>query len=360
MVMHNVRMAKKKSKKKKRTKSKPLSGKLQARYQIRCAAVDAVREGETFEAVARMFGVSIRALFNWVAHYRRGGYHALREGHRSGRKRKLDVNMIRWLYRAITQKDPRQYDFPFNLWTLGLIRILLKRKFGVSLSKSAVSRLLRHLGLSAQRPIYKSYKRDPKKMKKYLEETFPGLLEQARRKGAAIYFVDEAAVRSDAHRGTTWGKMGQTPEVEDSGDRFSLKMISAVSPRGDMKFQFLEGRMNGARFVQFLKKLHADARRPIIVIADNASYHGSAPVQSYVEESEGQIVVAHLPAYCPHLNPDEQVWNHAKGRLAKRFVATKAEFKAALLSIMLSIQRTTDLILSFFQLPDTKYAACSL
>ena len=134
-------------------------------------------------------------------------------------------------------------------------------------------------------------------------------------------------------------------------------MISAVSPRGDMKFQFFEGRMNGARFVQFLIKLRADAGRPIIVIVDNASYHGSGPVRRYVKESQGQVAVEHLPAYCPHLNPDEQVWNHAKARLAKRFVATKQEFKAALLSIMLSIQRSTALILSFFQLPDTKYAA---
>lgn len=350
-------MAKNGSKKSKRNRPRPLSAKLQARYEKRRMAIDAVREGATVESVARMLKVSMRTVFHWLARYRQGGHYALREGSRSGRPRKLDAEVMRWLYQAISKHDPRQYDFPFNLWTLALVRILLKRKFGIELSKSGVSRLLRHLGLSPQRPIYQSYKRNPKEMKKYLDETFPGLLELARRKRAAIYFVDEAAVRSDAHRGTTWGKIGQTPTVEDSGDRFSLKMISAVSPRGDMKFQCFTGRMNGKRFVEFLKKLRADAGRPIIVIADNASYHGSGPVQRYVEESQGQVVVKHLPTYCPHLNPDEQVWNHAKARLGKRFVATKEEFTAALLSIMRSIQRSTELLLSFFQLPDTKYAA---
>jgi transposase len=52
--------------------------------------------------------------------------------------------------------------------TLGLVRLLLKRKFGVEMSKSAISRLLWHLGLSPQRPIYRSYKRNPRKMKEYL------------------------------------------------------------------------------------------------------------------------------------------------------------------------------------------------
>ena len=350
-------MAKKATSQGNKVNPQPLSAKLQARYEKRRLAIEAVREGATVESVAGMLKVSLRTVFHWLARYRNGGQHALREGRRSGRPRKLDVEVMRWLYQAITKHDPRQYDFPFNLWTLGLVRVLLKRKFGIELSKSGVSRLLRHLGLSPQRPIYKSYKQNPKKMKKYLEEIFPGLLEQARRQGAIIYFVDEAAVRSDAHRGTTWGKIGQTPKVEDSGDRFSLMMISAVSPRGDMKFQCFTGRMNGSRFVAFLKKLRADAGRPIIVIADNASYHGSGPVRRYMEESEGQVVVDHLPAYCPHLNPDEQVWNHAKARLGKRFVATKQEFKAALLSIMRSIQRSTELLLSFFQLPDTQYAA---
>ena len=352
-------MAKKRTEKRRRNKTKPrpLSAKLQARYEKRRIAIEAVRQGATAESVASMLKISMRTVFRWLARYRVGGHHALQEGHRRGRPRKVDGEVMRWLYQAITRQDPRQYDFPFNLWTLGLVRILLKRKFGIPLSKSGVSRLLGHLGLSPQRPIYKSYKQNPREMKKYLQETFPGLLEQARRKGAAIYFVDEAAVRSDAHRGTTWGKIGQTPQVEDSGDRFSLKMISAVSPRGDLKFQCFTGRMNGARFVAFLRKLRADAGRPIFVIADNASYHGSGPVRRYVKGTQGQVAVEHLPAYSPHLNPDEQVWNHAKARLGKRFVATKSEFKAALLSIMRSIQRSTELLLSFFQLPDTKYAA---
>ena len=341
----------------KKTKQKPISAKLQLRYQKRRDAVEAVRSGESISVVARLFKVPHRTLFSWLERYRHGGYDALREGHRSGRPRRVNAEVMQWLYDAITLGDPRQYQLPFCLWTLALVRQVLKREFGIELSKSAVSRLLGHLGLSPQRPIYKSYKRDPKAMKNYLDKTFPGLRAKARRTGALIYFVDEAAVRSDAHRGTTWGKIGQTPQVEDSGDRFSLKMISAVSPRGDMRFSCFEGRMNGPRFVDFLKKLHADAGRPIIVIADNASYHTGGAVQRYAAESQGEVTVENLPAYSPELNPDEQVWNHAKARLARRFLASKQEFKAALLSIMLSIQRSTELILSFFQLPDTKYAA---
>jgi transposase len=338
-------------------KNKEISAKLQLRYEKRRGAVEAVRAGEKVTVVARVYKIPHRTLFSWLERYRHGGYDALREGQRSGRPRRVNAKVMQWLYDAITLGDPRQYQLPFCLWTLGLVRQVLKREWKIQLSKSGVSRLLSHLGLSPQRPIYKSYKRDPEAMKKYLDKTFPGLRAKARRIGAMIYFVDEAAVRSDAHRGTTWAKIGQTPQVADSGDRFSLKLISAVSPRGDMKFSCFEGRMNGSRFVEFVRKLRADAGCPIIVIADNASYHTGGAVKRCVAESAGEIMVENLPAYSPELNPDEQVWNHAKGRLSKLFIATKEEFKAALLGIMLSIQRTVDLVLSFFQLPDTKYAA---
>ena len=63
--------------------------------------------------------------------------------------------------------------------------------------------------------------------------------------------------------------------------------------------------MNGDRFVQFLKDLRADTGKPIIVIADNASYHRGKAVQRFIEVSDGDIVVEHLPRYAPELNPDE-------------------------------------------------------
>jgi transposase len=335
---------------------KPIT-KAELRYQKRKDAVDAVARGEPVTAVARVLGVPLRTMFLWLAQYRHGGYHALREGQRSGRPRKVTGELMQWLYQAITLGDPRQHQFPFCLWTLAIIRTMLKREKGIELSKSGVSRLLGHLGLSPQRPIYRSYKQDPKELERYLKRTFPELQELAKRTGAVIYFVDEASVRSDAHRGTTWGKIGQTPVVADSGDRFGLRLISAVSPRGDMRFATFQGRMNGARFVQFLKNLRADTGKPIIVIADNASYHGSTTVQRFTKASDGEVVVEHLPRYAPELNPDEQVWNHAKARLAKRFIATKDELLREMRAIMRSLQCSPQLIRSFFQLNSTRYAA---
>ena len=329
--------------------------KSEQREQRRKEVVEAiVVRGEDIATVVRVFNVKERSVFDWLARYRGGGWDALKEGRRSGRTRKVNGETMRWLYDKITMGDPRQFQFPFCLWTLDIIRRVLKQEHKIELSKSAVSRLLKHLGLSAQRPVYQSYKRDPKAIKKYLEKTYPKLAEQAKRTKMEIYFVDEAAVRSDSHHGTTWAPIGKTPAVVDSGDRFTLKMISAVSVSGTMRFSFIEGRMNSDRFIEFLKKLRKDAGKPIIVVADNATYHKSKKTLAF-GDAEG-VEMALLPTYCPELNPDEQVWNHAKRRLGKLFVVTKDEMKNALFSIMRSIQCSKTLIQSFFRLEHTNYA----
>jgi transposase len=329
----------------------------EARYQKRKMVIEAIQQGEKPTVVARVFKLPLRTLFYWIEVYRHGGYDALREGKRSGRPRKVNATVLQWLYNAITLGDPRQYQFEFCLWTLGIIRTMLKRCQGIELSKSGVSRLLWHLGLSPQIPKYKSYKQDPGKLRRYLQETFPEVVREAQRTGAVIYFVDEAAVRADAHRGTTWAPVGQTPVVQDSGDRFGLRLISAVSPRGDLKFTAFEGYMTSERFVDFLKKLRADTGKPIIVIADNAKYHKDGAAKPYLRPTVEGIRIVHLPTYAPELNPDEQVWNNLKGRLGKMFIESKEQMKQEVRSILLSIQRSVNLVLSFFQLKDTQYAA---
>jgi len=64
-----------------------------------------------------------------------------------------------------------------------------------------------------------------------------------------------------------------------------------------------------------------------------------------------------LPKRAPEFNPDEQVWNEIKtNRIGKQPVKDKTDLKKRLYSALGSLQKNTKRILSFFQLPDTRYA----
>jgi len=138
--------------------------------------------------------------------------------------------------------------------------------------------------------------------------------------------------------------------------RFGFKLISAVSARGDLHFNVIDGAMGAEKFIDFLKKLRHDAECPIFVIADNARNHHSKKVRAFLETQQGQVMMAFLPPYSPALNPDEQVWNHAKADAGKRPIRSKNEMERVILAAMPSIKEKAELVKSFFRLPETRYA----
>ncbi|VAX07194.1 hypothetical protein MNBD_GAMMA25-2314, partial [hydrothermal vent metagenome] len=58
-----------------------------------------VRE-EPVHLVAQIYNIPQRTIFDWLSRYRSGGWDALIESSRTGRKRKLSANDMKWLYDA--------------------------------------------------------------------------------------------------------------------------------------------------------------------------------------------------------------------------------------------------------------------
>ena len=110
-------------------------------------------------------------------------------------------------------------------------------------------------------------------------------------------FADEAGIRSDCHTGTTWAPVGETPVVAVTGRRFSLNMISAVSPRGDFRFMVYEGSVTAPVFKDFLSRLMIRATRPAFVIVDGHPIHESRLVKDYLDVLDGQLQLFYLPPY---------------------------------------------------------------
>lgn len=325
---------------------------------MRHRAVAAVQRGESPVKVARVLGVGLSTVYGWLAKYRQGGHGNLDAKKRGGRPPKLDGPSLKGIYDLVTLKQPEQLKFPFALWTSQMIREAIRQRFGVSLSKTSVCRLLHQLGLSPQKPLWRAYQKDPARIKKWLEEDYPEIKRQARKCGGCILFGDEAGVRSDFHSGTTWAKRGQTPVVTTTGARFSLNIISAVSARGDMRFMTVKGTVNGKVFVDFLKRLMASFDRPVHLIVDGHPSHKAKVVSRYVAASDGRLNLHFLPGYSPELNPDEQVWNDLKNnRLGRMAITGPDQMKSAVISHLQSLQRRPERVQSFFQMPDTLYAS---
>lgn len=301
-----------------------------AQDAARRKAVEAVvKDGMPQIVAARVFGVSKTTVCLWVKAYRQGGWAAL-ESKPKGRPKggKLTKAQEMSIRKSVLGKNPSQLRLPGLLWTRDLIGELIQRRFDVKLSRWTVGRHLKGWGLTPHKPARRSLEQNPAQVKYWLETKYPAIERQAKEEGARIWWGDETELRSDHQSGTTWSEIGQTPLVKVSGNRFSCKMISAVTNRGDMTFMVFEGRFSTKTFLGFLKRLvKQQAGRKVFIIVSRHPVHKARAVEEWIAAQDGKIRLFFLPAYRPELSPDELVNQDVK---SNAFRQKKAKEKSVL------------------------------
>lgn len=324
---------------------------------IRLRAVRQVEAGESPEVVIKALGMTRGCIYKWIANYREGGPEALKAKPLCGRPLKLTGPNLRWLFKTVTTKNPLQLQFPYALWTREMIKEMIARKYGIKLNVTSVGRLLKKLGLSCQRPLMRAFQQDPLVVQEWVTLDYPKIKKLAKKEHADIYFEDEAGVRSDYHRGTTWAVRGDTPIVRTTGARFSMQMISAITAKGKMKFMTHNGKVNAKVFCEFLKRLMHNASNKIFLIVDGHPVHRSTAVKKFIESTKGRLRLFYLPPYSPELNPDELVWNNVKGKVGRSSVKGPDDLETKVRGHLWSLQRSPEKICAFFQEPNVRYAA---
>ncbi|TFE26843.1 IS630 family transposase, partial [Frankia sp. B2] len=215
-----------------------------------------VDDGANADELAKALGFSRAAVFSWAQQYRDGGIEALRAKPIPGRPKKMTDQQADQIYTILCTKTPDQMQFDFQLWTRWLVRDLIARLFGISITEQAVGRMLRRWGMSPQRPTTQATQRDEAKVMRWKTEQFPKIRAEARQVGATVYFGDEASVRTDHHGGATWAPVGETPVISRTGDRKSVLMLSAVSAQGKLHFMLQQGgSVDSKVFIEFCRKL---------------------------------------------------------------------------------------------------------
>jgi transposase len=324
--------------------------------KLRFRTVQQVLDGVSPEELAETLGLNRATIYRWVNKYHYGGWDALKAQPVPGRPPKLTAEQMAWVAKTVREKNPLQLNFPFALWTLGMIRELIRKQFQVRLSEVSVGRLMRNLGFSAQRPLRRASEQDPVMVERWRSQDYPQIRKQAKKAKALIFFADEASIRSDYHSGHTWAPKGRTPIVEKTGARFSLNMMSAISPKGEFRFMVHEGTATAETFCLFLKRLAAGIEQKIYLIVDGHRIHRAKKVQKLLKKLKGKITLFFLPPYSPQLNPDEWVWAQVKGKVGKQIVRSRDELKEKVNSALRSLQRMPEKLKKIFHAPDCRYA----
>lgn len=152
---------------------------------LRIRSVRAViEEGRYQKEVSRLFGVCEYSVSKWVRAFKEKGESSLKtkpQGRPATGGRLKNKHWIDFQRMLITKK-PKDFEISSTIWDRKSIAALLYKKFKVTLSMTGISDLLKKMGFSAQRPSYRSYQRDKKKVDIWLSETYPAIKKSRCRK----------------------------------------------------------------------------------------------------------------------------------------------------------------------------------
>ena len=330
---------------------------------IRQRCVAAMRGGMSVAGAAKAFGVSYTAAHRWKKLRSEGGIKALvarKRGRKLGEQRTLSAQQEAQLRGIIIDSTPEQLKLPFMLWERRAVVELVERKFGVKMPVRTVGEYLLRWGLTCQRPATSFYEQQPKAVKKWLKESYPAIVQQAKAEGAEIQWADEAGVTTSSASGARgYAKKGQTPVLKRVARAARINYISSVTNQGKMRFMIFKGTFTGATFIKFLgRTVKAAQGRKVIQIVDNLRVHHSKQVKEWLEGREALIELRYLPSYSPELNPDEYLNNDLKANVHRRAMPGNAEeLEANVRQHLELIKRRPKRVASYFQAKHIRYAA---
>jgi len=275
-------------------------------------AWDLAARGWKQRAIAMALDASEGAVSRWLARARRDGIEALRSHPAPGRVAKLTPEQFR-LIPDFLWHGAEAYGFRGDVWTCERVAGVLYQEFGVSYSKSQVSRLLKRLGWTPQVPITRAIQRDEAAIDGWRRESWPALKEQARRERRSPVFVDESGFYLLPGVVKTYAPRGRTPVVDEWQTRDHLSVMGGVTTMGKVYSMVRPTSLNGTHSIAFLLHLGRLVGGRLLVIWDGSPIHRRAEVQEFVaSETAGGVRLESLPAYAPDLNPVEWLWRHLK------------------------------------------------
>src|ERR671911_2748521 len=140
----------------------------------RLRAWELKQEGWSQQRIAEALGVSKGAVSQWMKRARQGGVQALKRQPAPGASPRLSEEQ-RMKLPELLERGAEAHGFRGEVWTCERVAIVIRREFEVSYHPAHVSRVVRALGLSLQKPQRRAEQRDEEAIEHWKEKKWPSL-----------------------------------------------------------------------------------------------------------------------------------------------------------------------------------------
>lgn len=302
-----------------------------AAYKIN--AVILLGTGWKLKQVSEALLLDEETLRSYIKKYLVGGVNALTETNYSGKDCALDE----------IQRQRLCEELDSNIYlTCQAVIVFVEKTFCIQYSVSGMRDLLHRLGYEFKKP--KLVPGDPDKQ---AQEDFMQYYEsfmEAKDPGVEVVFVDAVHPEHNTMAAYGWIKRGEKRHLKTNSGRQRLNLHGAINVE-TLDMTVIESdtvdKDSTLQLFEILEQKYWYAQE-VIIILDNARYHYSRDVRSYIAQSQ-RLKLVFLPAYSPELNLIERVWKYFKKNvLYNKYYENIGEFRSASIQFFSDIDQHTE------------------
>jgi transposase len=276
---------------------------------IRCLIVLNLAEGRSPSDTAKSLGISRSTVYRVAERYREFGEPGLIDRREENGDDKLDEYYLSTLWEVV-ESSPLDHGWKRPTWTREMLVETMRKKTGVRVHVSTMSRALKLIGARRGRPKPTVDCPWSKRAKNKRLGEIEAIIETLPEDEVLVY-EDEVDIHLNPKIGLDWMVQGQQKEVMTPGQNQKRYLAGAMDAKTG-ELIWVEGdSKNSILFIHLLWALHLrypDAKR-VHVILDNYSIHHTEQVKTTLATEAGQRFDLHfLPPYCPDHNKIERAW----------------------------------------------------
>jgi transposase len=269
--------------------------------------------------IAERLGCDRQSVTPWIERYQTLGVAGLADQPRPGRPRRLDAALLEEVETTL-ERPPPECPGGRAHWTLARLRTAFgggtARLFGVD----TLRRRLHERGFRWRRPRLWAWGEDPERFEKQL------LIEQAKRRAAELAPSEAEAIHfcyadaSDQHLlavlRAMWMRVGQQVRVATPPRNGHWALFGSLNIQTGRFLWQAYAKAISESFLAFLEYLlEGYPTGQIVLVVDNASYHTSRAVVTWLKEHP-RVLLLYLPSRRPQLNPVEKIWGALKDHVS--------------------------------------------
>jgi transposase len=212
----------------------------------------------------------------------------------------------------------------------------IKKECGIAYQgRSGLIALLHRLGMEHRKPKAVSRKLDPDKQAGFIK-AYEDLLNHLA-DDEAVLFGDAVHPTHAVRPVGCWAPQDTKIALAQTSGRQRLNIHGAIDLETGQTRMLEATTVDAASTIMLLMAIAAmyPGKRMIHLFVDNARYHHAKLVRAWLARPGRRIKRHFIPAYCPHLDPIEQLWGLMHKHIThNRCHETFADFRNAILTFL--------------------------